>query len=45
MFSFFGMALTGKQCGGRKLHWIYRLMIVFIALTIVASFLYVQFGS
>ncbi len=45
MASFFGMAVTGKQPGGKKLHWIYRLMLVFIALTIVAAFIYVQFDS
>lgn len=43
MFSFLGMAVTGKQPGGKKLHWIYRLMLVFIALTVAVAFVYASF--
>ncbi len=39
------MAITGKQYGGRKLHFVYRVMIVFIALSLAGCFLYVYFNQ
>ena len=43
MAGILGMAFTGKQPGERKLHWVYRLMLVCIAVTILAGFVYSRF--
>jgi hypothetical protein len=43
--SLISMAITGKQSGNRKLHWVYRIMIVFIFAAILGSYLLVRFSK
>ena len=39
------MAVTGMQPGGKKLHVVYRLMILFIFLVLIAAYLIVRYAK
>ena len=41
--SLLGMAITGKQYGGRKLHMVYRVMIFFIFFSLITAFFIVKY--